>query len=194
MPETVWRMFIAALLPPELAAHVARTQRHLLHQSGAQFIRWTRPEQVHLTLEFLGNVEVPRVGELCECVRAACAGQTPLRVTLGGLGCFPSLKKPNVLWLGLNGEVAALGRLQAAIRSGTAGFGDHRENRQFQAHLTFGRIKSGAFRQAHHVAQMIEQNPVAELGAWTIDRVVIMRSELLQNGAAHTEVAGIVLQ
>src|SRR5260221_12948779 len=109
------RIFIALNLPPEMRAVVERAQQRLRYLPGAHAMRWTRPEQVHLTLEFLGNVSSSAIPELISAVQSAVIGITPLRLALEGAGCFPSNAKPSVVWLGMSGDIDRLTDMQRKI-------------------------------------------------------------------------------
>jgi len=194
MEETQhFRAFIAIKIPQPILAGIDRLQRHLEHQPGAQAVRWVRLEHIHLTLEFLGNVDATRQAELIAAVDAACAGFAPFLLRAEGLGCFPALLKPNVLWIGIAGALEPLMKLQAAIHAHASGFGDNNETRAFHPHLTIGRIKRDAFRQARRVGEMVKDNPSGSLGEWTARAVSVMRSELTPKGPVYTELASLTL-
>src|SRR5687767_6154006 len=106
------RAFIALPLDPVLAAEIRKVQQRLDAPDGA--VRWISPEQLHLTLRFLGNVAADRLDDLATALRRACAhaDAAPFRITLEGAGCFPSTKSPRVVWIGIQGDLEPLRKLQ----------------------------------------------------------------------------------
>ncbi len=184
------RAFIALALEPGLAAEIKKVQQHLNSPGGA--VRWISPEQLHLTLQFLGNVPADRLDQLAAALRDACARTAPLQLALEGVGCFPNTRNPRVLWIGIQGDLEPLGKLQEQIAQETKNFGDHGEQRAFQPHLTIGRVKaSGA--EGRKVGQAIACTTVPKLGDWTIRQVLLVQSELSSNGARYTTLAAVAL-
>src|SRR5205823_12244196 len=109
---------------------------------GPDTVRWTRMDQLHLTLKFFGNVQREEVDALQEALRRAVANVSPFALTISELGCFPSPQRPNVIWLGLGGGVSILEQMQRQVALECAAFGSHSEDRAFHAHLTIGRAKA----------------------------------------------------
>jgi 2'-5' RNA ligase len=146
-------------------------------------------------LEFLGEVDTNRADELSAAVRLACAGTSPLKLNLEGPGCFPSFQKPSVVWLGVGGNVERLARLQAEIRRNVQSFGDRQDNRPFSAHLTIGRVKSGAFKTARVFGKSLEGEfkKIGNSGEWLANFIQIMRSDLSSAGPRYSELARIEL-
>ena len=94
--------------------------------------RWARPESIHLTLKFLGQVPVEAVARVAEALAAAVDGQPAFGVTAGGLGVFPGVRRPRVVWVGLAGETEALAGLQRRVDQGLAVRGFPPEQRPFR--------------------------------------------------------------
>lgn len=134
------RLFAALTLPEALVDRLISVQRILDDRWPARSVRWVRREQLHLTMRFYGNVPPEQTPALTEALRAACVETRPLSLALAGLGAFPNPRRPRVLWVGVTGDLESLERLEQRIQSATAAFGDHRETRPFQPHLTLGRI------------------------------------------------------
>ena len=186
------RAFVAARLDAELLDKITAQQRRIEAKLARAPVRWTRPEQLHLTLHFLGNVQVEAIPALHQALSAAAQGIAPFRLALGTLGCFPNWRRPSVIWLGLQGELAALQRLQEAIRLRCQTFGSHAEERAFHPHLTIGRVKPAA-QPARALGEVIQSEPAAALGGWHVDRVTLMRSELRAGGSIYTVLADVPL-
>ena len=139
-----YRLFVALTAPELVRREVEKAQAELRACVPQARVTWTRREQFHLTLKFLGNVEGERAGGLVEAVRGAASGFAPLRLRAEGVGCFPDLRSPRVVWLGvrdLRGGAAPIaardrGGLRQFHRPGTAGTiqraphaGPHQEHR-----------------------------------------------------------------
>ena len=184
------RAFIALPLEPALAAEIRKVQERLNALGGA--VRWISPEQLHLTLRFLGNVAANRLDDLAAALRRACARAAPIRLALEGAGCFPNMKSPRVIWIGIQGDLAPLRALQEQIAQETKPFGDHSDERAFQPHLSIGRVKAFGM-EGRKVAQAIERATVPELGEWTVHHVLLVRSKLTPDGARYSTLAEVAL-
>ena len=181
------RLFAALTLPEALVDRLISVQRILDDRWPARSVRWVRREQLHLTLRFYGNVPPEQAPALTEALRAACAETRPLSLALAGLGAFPNTRRPRVLWAGVTGDLESLERLEQRIQSATAAFGDHRETRPFQPHLTLGRIADDRERQTASPANARWDRIENDLfGSWTAAAVHLIRSELNPAGARYT--------
>ena len=193
LPERI-RSFIAIHVPPELVERVVRVQKEVetKQKSNAQAVRWTRPEQMHLTLKFLGNVPHERLSAVETALAQAVVGSAPFSLSLEAFGCFPSARNPNVFWAGLGGQVEALKQLQARIEAQTNCFASHEENRAFHPHLTIGRVKNRG-PETRRIAETLLQFRLANAGPWTVSEVTLMRSNLSPQGAIHSQLAVLKL-
>ena len=183
------RTFIAVEIPDGIKAAMRDIQSDL-RKSGAD-VGWARPEGVHLTLKFLGDVEADAIPRLAAELGVALSGMRPFTLSVGGTGVFPTPKSPRVVWLGLGGDMDALGAAQKAVEAVCGGFGFKPEDRPFRPHLTLGRVKSAKGRDALIKALALHEN--AELGTFTAGSVSVMKSELKPSGAVYTEMHKINL-
>jgi RNA 2',3'-cyclic 3'-phosphodiesterase len=179
------RAFAAACLPDELLGRIQWEQERLATQCDPTAVRWTRSDQLHLTLRFYGNVRSEDLPSLKAGLESAVAGTSPLSLTARGLGCFPSPERPNVIWIGLEGDVGPLEKLQAAIERETAAFSGHSEERRFHAHLTIGRVKAVG-PAARRMGEVIRSARVGAVGAWEVREITLMQSRLSPAGASYT--------
>lgn len=186
------RAFIAVNLPPELKARMAQLQRELQKMTGGRAVRWTRSEQIHLTLRFLGDVPANAVADLHAALQRACTGIAPFELSAEGLGCFPNARQPRIIWLGLTGALDALQRLQARVEQETAAWGQ-REDREFHAHLTLGRVKPEFARTARPLAESFASRPKRSVGTWRVAQVDLMQSQLLPTGAEYAVMTSVPL-
>jgi len=180
------RAFLAADPPPEILERIAALQRDL-KKTVQGSIAWVRPEGIHLTLKFFGNITPEQAGVIVTEVRKAVPGTSPLSLCGRSLGVFPDLRRPRVIWLGLDGDVARLSALQEKIEAGLETRGFAREERSFRAHLTLARIKDG--RGLVGLEQALKNPRFQEAGDFVVDKLTLFRSELTPKGAIYTRLA-----
>ena len=180
------RTFIAVELPERVKRELADLQADL-RRYGAR-ISWTRPEGLHVTLKFLGNVEEKQIEAIAEAVKVAVADVERPRLTVEGTGAFPSWGGPRVLWVGVEDEGGRLGQIQARLEKELEKLGFEREKRTFKPHLTLGRVK--AIGGVRPVTEDLRDRQVA-LGTFEVAEVVVMKSDLKPTGAVYTPLAKI---
>ena len=189
MPERdLARVFVALDLPAAdkqaLAAAIAGLGAAI--PSG---VRWVNPAGIHLTLKFLGNIDAGMIPQLLEAIGGGVAAfnepSFPLR--LSSLGVFPNLREPRVLWAGVAGDLAALGRLQTGVDQAIAGLGFAREGRPFRPHLTLGRVRDGTPPATRReIGQTLAAANLATGDSWLPDQVHLIRSNRTPQGAIYT--------
>jgi 2'-5' RNA ligase len=136
------RLFVAAWLPEAAAREAARVLDRLRSAGGD--VKWVSPENLHVTLRFLGDTDEGRVPAVVDAVSDAAEGVSPFSLVLGGTGTFPPRGAPRVVWLGIDrgaGEIAELAR-RAEERLVARGLVEEPETRPFRAHVTLGRPRS----------------------------------------------------
>ncbi|WP_337290197.1 RNA 2',3'-cyclic phosphodiesterase [Candidatus Methylomirabilis sp.] len=176
------RVFVAANLDSDLKTALARVQDQL--KTTRADVGWVRPENLHLTLKFLGQVEEGRLGAIGEVVAAAAAGCGPIRLVFEGLGAFPRPRAARIVWVGVSHGAQALTALQSRVETGLEPLGFAREMRPFTAHLTLGRVRSPAHRE--QLARALTLAPVEALGEMVLDRIELMKSDLSVGGARYS--------
>ncbi len=175
------RVFVALNLPDTVRQSLWTTTSRL--RDAAFPVKWVRPEGIHLTLKFLGEVDDAREAELQDALRRAVAGSKALPLAVGGFGVFPDLRRPRVVWAGIAPD-PALELLQHGVEREFGPLGFPPEGRAFRPHLTLGR----AGREAR--ARDFEGLEAA-LGALRFEETVVvetldlMRSTLEQGGAVY---------
>jgi 2'-5' RNA ligase len=175
------RSFFAIDLPQSFVDEIKHLQTRL-KDTGAD-VKWVRPESVHLTLKFLGNVTEETLELLSSAALRAAADHPPLNLTLSELGFFPNRSAARVIWVGLAGDVAGLGRLRKSVESAATKFGFPPEKRPFRPHLTLGRVRSTR-GWADLLAEMSEIKPM-DL-QFTAREVTLFKSDLRPSGAVYT--------
>ena len=182
------RTFICFELPKDVKKVILELQNRL--RTFGKGVAWSRIDGVHLTLKFLGNVEEERIESIAAAVARACDGGTPIDMTLGEAGAFPNVKHPRVFWLGINESSGRLLTLQRNIESALAQFDFPKDERPFSPHLTLGRVKH--LDEPEKIARALSVYRPPAL-SFTVDEVAVMKSELLQAGAAYTPLHKIKL-
>jgi len=179
------RLFVACELPGEAKEALAAVQR-LLQERGTEGLRWVRPEGIHLTLKFLGEVPARRLEAIERALARAVQEPFSLSVRLGRLGSFGGSTGLRVVWVGLEGDVEELARLAARVEGALDPLGFPRERRPFAAHLTLARVKEGASpqdrRRLFGLVRSLEPPPLP--GA-TLETVSLMQSTLEPGGARY---------
>ncbi len=180
------RTFLAIELPPGIKYLIEGIKERLMPELKG--IRWTRPEGMHLTLKFFGDVFQDDVDRISEVVERNVRDIVPMGLDVGSPGAFPSLKKPRVLWLGIGGDVQRLEVLQVAIERDLEECGFPGEKRPFKPHLTLGRAQSRV-RIISGVEALI--GGIEELGVFRFDarELILFESELKPGGAVYTKLA-----
>ncbi len=178
------RTFIALDVPAELKGRIETLQGMLRGVRGAR-VAWTRSEGIHLTLKFLGDVPRDRIEAVVDAVGEATGGFDPIRLITTGLGSFPNLKRPRVLWLGVDGGERLL-RLQARVEASLEGLGFPREGKRFHPHLTVGRVK--ALDRGSELMQLFTGGEIDET-VWEAGEVRVMSSRLRPTSAEYSVLA-----
>ena len=133
------RTFVALELPGVVGQTLADTIERLKGAAGG--VRWVRPEGIHLTLKFLGDVEETRIPEIVAAVQQASGGTAPFTLQTSEVGGFPRLERARVLWVGLEGDLETLAGLQMEVEGALGTLGFPPERRRFFPHLTLGRAR-----------------------------------------------------
>ena len=184
------RTFIAIEIPEDLKKEMAEIQRRLKDTSVDA--GWTRPEGIHLTLKFLGEVPEAKVRDIIDGLQRAAEGIGPFRLEVGGVGTFPNPKNARVVWVGVSGEVEKLSRLQSSVEETISGIGFERDKRAFTPHLTLGRIKY--LRSRDTWLKALDEVKDTRLSGFDVAAVSLMKSELKPSGAIYTEMGKIELK
>jgi RNA 2',3'-cyclic 3'-phosphodiesterase len=179
------RLFVAADLPAELRARLAALQHDL--RGLRSDVRWVRPERIHLTFVFLGEVAADRLAPIRGALEAA-AGEAPapFRLRAAGVGAFPDRGSLRVVWVGIEGDGAAAARLRNVLGMQLARCGHVAEEREFRPHLTLGRVRQERGREDR---AFLERHRSTDLGEFPVDAVILFESRLGPQGAQYTALA-----
>src|SRR5262249_7945225 len=125
------RLFIAVMMAEQVRAEIGQAQAELRRALAASRISWTKREQLHLTLKFLGHVEASRSGLLEEAIRKACRGFAPMSLRAQGIGTFPHRPPPRVIWVGVQDGQEVLPRLHGVVADATHDFAAEKPEKEF---------------------------------------------------------------
>jgi 2'-5' RNA ligase len=185
------RAFIAAEIPQDIRDGIGEIRRKL-KKTGAD-VRWVKPENMHLTLRFLGN-DVPRgtVDAVGDTLHGRLKSVGQFTITLEGLGVFPNARRPRVVWLGIEPHDGPLLELREAVEDAVAEAGWTREERPFSAHLTLGRIKSQS--GIGKLRQKLEKGSDRPVGSMVVDKVSLIQSDLKPAGPIYETLTTVILR
>lgn len=187
------RCFVAIELEEAIRQEIRRTQTLLKSDPAGCHGRWVRPEGIHLTLKFLGDVPADQIDTIAHTIRNATAGAAPFRVSCGGLGCFPNTRFPRVIWIGIEDPEGTLLRLQKAVETNFSALEYPPERRAFHPHLTLARTRRVSKGEQAALGKLVERTRVDRLGDMLVREISLMRSELRPSGAVYTQLAAAPL-
>ena len=182
------RMFVAIDLDDRVKAS-AFSLRSIADSAGRSSLRFVKPEHLHLTLAFLGEVEAPRGDHVIAAMQEPVAGITPFRMAFGGVGMFPPRGAPRVLWLGVSEGATELAALHRLVARRLGALDVRLEDREFHPHLTIGRWRES---KASDRARLRAGPPVST-PAMTVDHVTLYESRVSSEGPTHIERARALL-
>ncbi len=187
------RCFIAVELPEEIRAGLSRLQAKL--KSGNESpVKWVDPYSIHLTLKFLGNINEDMTSPITEAMAEAAQGVSPFRLEIKGLGVFPNLRRVQVIWVGMSGEVDRLLQLQKGIESSLARLGFAPEARAFTPHLTLGRVRERASAdERQKLGELIAGTRFELAYPFPVEAINLMRSQLTREGAIYSQISSVKL-
>lgn len=179
------RSFIAIPVPSEGIEALEQVVKNLDQEIG-RYVRWVRPEGIHVTLKFMGDIPAAMVERVLEALPPVAAGSSPFELAISGLGVFPNIRRPRVLWAGLEGGLTTLSDLQLAVDEAVGKLGLPKEQRHFSPHLTLGRVRRDvAEGQLRKIGEVMSSTGIPSIPAWPADTVNLMRTELDPAGSRH---------
>jgi len=188
------RSFIAIELPDELKVGLAELEAQL-KQGKPPSVKWVDPSSIHLTLKFLGNIAVDRISAITRAMEEATRELSPFQLKVTGLGVFPNLKRVQVVWVGIGGEVDKLGQLQQRIESNLVPLGFTAESRRFTPHLTLARLRDQALPdERQRFGQLIASTKFEAVYTIKVDSINLMKSQLTREGAIYSRLSSVGLR
>jgi RNA 2',3'-cyclic 3'-phosphodiesterase len=186
MERNTYRTFIAIEIPAGLRATVIDYIKNLRDKVPDASASWSRENNLHLTLKFLGDVPVALIADLSAAASAAARASGPIELTLARSGVFPSRGKPNVLWIGIEDPQTGLPEAHQRLEEELAARGFARDSRAYHPHLTIARI-----RKPHGAKDLAAAHRASDFAGqtFTAKELVVFRSELLPQGSRHTVIS-----
>jgi 2'-5' RNA ligase len=167
----------------DLSEHIA----YLKQDIPTRTVRWVRPEGIHLTLKFLGDVPIDSIDQISATLKKICIEHEPFKVKVSEFGCFPNFRRPRILWIGVQDLSTRLTDLHGEIESGLSKLGFEREARRFHPHLTIGRVKRLRDQvEFQNLAAALEDVKIGDIGQLQVNEVSLMKSDLKPTGAVYT--------
>jgi len=190
----VIRAFIAIELSPEIYAKLDEVEEQLQQSLAKGVIRWVPGHNIHLTLKFLGDVSLANLEVLKKILASEVSKFTPFEISVGELGAFPSVRRPRVIWVGVQAP-QDLNILQHGIETEMAGLGYAPEDREFSPHLTLGRVsRNASSMDLRKIGDVLSVNKVGYLGATRVSGVNLFRSDLKPGGAVYSKLTTALLK
>jgi 2'-5' RNA ligase len=178
----VVRAFVAVELPADLLKALNRVQAEL--RGRGVHARWTRAENLHLTLKFLGPLPAGRLRAVMDAMQAAAAEYAAFELTAAGIGVFPGTRRARVLWVGFTEPDPVLTRLHRSLDERLGEIGFAREGRDFQGHLTLGRFST--IPPDGLIAELVSAYASERFGSFKVREVVLFESDLRPTGPVYT--------
>ncbi|MBI5194770.1 MAG: RNA 2',3'-cyclic phosphodiesterase [Nitrospirae bacterium] len=182
------RCFIAIELSHEIKSAL-RSLQDKFKKFGAD-VRWVHPDNIHLTLKFLGSVNEKDTLKVINSMTDVCKKYPAFILEIKGIGIFPNINSPRVLWVGAEGDGILKG-LQKDIEHGMEKIGVEQKDRKFTAHLTLGRFRSLTGKE--NLLKQIKLHENDSFGAIDIKSLSLMNSELHPSGSRYTRLAEVLL-
>jgi len=183
------RSFLAIELPKPILRKIEEVQGDL--KSTHADVRWVNPEKIHLTLKFFGSIEESRIDPIFKSIGEPIRDTSPFSLKVRGVGAFPHLKNPRVIWMGLVDGREVLTSFQKQIETQLGKIGFQPEDRPFHPHLTLGRMRSS--RGKEELVGRMEKYKEEEFGDFQVERVVLFKSDLRPTGPIYTPLKDLKL-
>ena len=183
------RTFLALPLDEAILRGLVAVQRKLA-RVGAD-VRWVEPENLHVTVKFLGGVEDAALADVCNVAEQIAAQIEPFGLEIRGVGAQPPAGQLRMVWAGIDDPDGGLGRLNDLAERAYAGLGFKQELRQYHPHLTLGRVKTG--RKVDALRQVIAELADTDFGRQGADDLLVFASRLTPQGPVYSPMKTIRL-
>lgn len=188
MAETI-RAFIAVELSDQIKETIQNFQEQL-KPLGCD-VSWVKPDNAHLTLKFLGDVNIKMIPSVTETLANSCRDMRSFDTALTRPGVFPDLRHPRVVWMGLDDTDGNLARMAESLETALGNIGFKKEKREFQAHVTVGRIKSG--KNIQRLSESLERYPLPAGITQNMRSICLYKSLLTSGGPIYSILASYSL-
>jgi RNA 2',3'-cyclic 3'-phosphodiesterase len=190
---SVLRAFIAIELPGYVCDAIQKQTARLRQTLGNELVRWVPTQNMHLTLKFLGDTTSSYLDFLKQLLMREAESHPQFDLQLGGLGAFPSLRRPRLLWIGVHAP-ADLASLQKGIEAGATRLGYEQDERAFSPHLTIGRVRQTVSPpELQKIRTVLDTTQLGNIGIAKVDSVHLFRSDLQPGGSIYTKLFSATL-
>ncbi len=180
------RAFIALEIPAGIQNAIAYSTASLKNALPKTLVRWVAPQNVHLTLKFLGDVSSTNLELLAEKLKVEAVSHEMFSMSVSGLGAFPTAQRARVIWVGLEAP-PFLEALRRGVEAASAQMGYASEERPFSPHLTIGRVgQNVSASDLQHIRSLLETTKVGALGTLRVEAISIFKSDLQPGGSVYT--------
>jgi 2'-5' RNA ligase len=176
------RTFIAVDLDKAVRNRTIALQEVLV-KTGME-VKWVEPENLHVSLVFLGEVEDRKVVNVCRIVEEVAQKHPCFLMSVATVGCFPNPRRPRVLWVGIGEGAQPLCAIHDELEKPLSKLGYRREERKYSPHITLGRVKSD--RPTEKLASELAQHAGWKGGEFQVNEVLVMGSKLTPTGPEYT--------
>ena len=191
-PSRLSRERIRAFVAVMTSADLHRACNRLAEEGRGLGLRWVRPESIHLTLRFWGDLQTDAVPAVCEGLQRAADASAPFLAVARGLGCFPNAGRPRVLWVGLEDSQNQLVRLRRLLDASLTAAGMAGEEKSFRPHLTVARARRAPGRGV--LDAFLDAHKYQTFGHVAVSQIHLVRSDLSGKGAVHTRLYSFPLR
>jgi 2'-5' RNA ligase len=180
------RAFIAIELPSAIKVTLKNLETRL-KQPALDPVKWVEPDNIHLTLKFLGNIMTSQVPTVTSAMKSASQTISPFELQIANLGVFPNIKRVQVIWVGLKGEIETLATLQKYVDSELQKLGHSPDIRTFSPHLTLGRVRDTAHSSKKEaLGRLITATKIDSAPVFTVRCLNLMQSRLSASAPQYT--------
>lgn len=193
MQSMMLRSFLAVEIPPEIQQAIAQSTDGLQKSLPKPLVRWVAPKNIHLTLQFLGEVSPANLERLADALSVEIAPYSTIGVTVSKIGAFPTQRRARVLWVGLEAP-ATLPALQRSVEIITAKLGYNARERGFSPHLTIGRVNQNASAaDLQKIEDCLQKTAIGVLGSFQVEAIHLYKSDLFPSGPEYTRLYSMPL-
>jgi 2'-5' RNA ligase len=187
----VIRAFVAIDIPDDVRAAITEAQARLKRAHVGVKTSWTKIDNLHITLQFLGYIGETVVDQIKSALQSAAAGQEPFALSVRGTGAFPNENRPRVIWVGCEDAHGRLKALARAVQKSMQPLGFEPEHREFSAHLTLGRIKYPQPDAA--LTRALDSLKDSTFGTLRVEAIHLVESQLHPEGSIYTKLSSHML-
>lgn len=186
------RTFIAIDVPDDIRAAIEEAQARLKRAHVSVRISWTKIDNVHITLQFLGYIGESLIDPIKSGLQTVAGENQPFDLSLQGVGVFPNETKPRVIWVGCDDAAGRLKALARSVQAAMQPLGFEQERREFSAHLTLGRIRVP--RPDVALTRAIESLKNTAFGTLRIEAIHLFESQLHPDGSIYSKLSTHTLE